>query len=447
MESPLLYRIILIIFGAAAGCTALFAGGRDIWILSIAGMLLGINCILILYRIRKKGEKIPIPPMSIILAVFFLYMGAVSFYRDTWTISYPFLIKLAVYTLAYVSAFLFFNKSPKISLFFITLTIIGALFTLYGLIRFLYDVYHEAVQSPALKGPYVNKNHFAGFMEMVIPCGAALLFFQFQKSQKALILYAVILMGAGLGFSMSRGGWISFLIGCIIYAILLFPLSRKKGAVASAGIAAGIVILCIAAFYFIGITPIIQKVESTVDDEYLGMEGRYHIWESSFQSIKENPWLGKGAGTYPYLFQKYRPRGIFKRVMFAHSDYIQILFETGIVGLLFIIIMLGERIYPYILSGYKFHSDKILSRRFNDVFTPKHCWTRFAAALSITAAVTAVAVHSFVDFSLHLSTNGILFAVLLGIGMRIGYDLPQDNDEKKAAGQTKDPDKAEEENK
>ena len=428
MKPSSLYRIILLLFGAAVGFTVIFAGGRDFWTLAAAGMILSVNCILILYRMRTKGEDIPAPPMTVMLILFLAYICGVSLYRGVWSVSSPFFIKFAVYCLAYISAFWFFNKSPKITGIFIICACAGSFVTLFGLFRYLYDVYTEGILNAALSAFFVNKNHFAGYMEMIIPCTAALLFFPLQKSQKALVLYSVILMCAGLAFSMSRGGWISFLIGFIVFGFLLFPVSRKKGALTSAGIVAGAVLLCIAVFYFIGTEPIIRKVESTIDDRYLGMEGRYRIWESSFRSIRENPWLGKGAGTFPYLYQKYRPKSVCRRVAFAHNDYIHILFETGIVGLLFIIIILGERVYPYVLSAYKYYSDRIVSENYDDIHTSSHCRVRFASAVAVAVALTSIVIHSFVDFNLHLSANGILLSMLVGIGMRIGYDIPAEKD-------------------
>lgn len=442
MTFPRLRKAVpVLLFAAAVACTACAAGGRDMWTVCAAGILLSIVSVLTGHRMLKRKTKVPVPPMAVLLAVFFIYMGAVSLYRDAWAVSFPFLVKLTVYALAYISAFWFFNRSHRIAAFFILLTAAGSLFTLYGLIRYLYDVYNEGVTRAALTGPYVNKNHFAFLMEMTIPCAAALLLFPFEKSRKGMIVYSVIIMSAGLVFSMSRGGWISFLIGCIVCGILLFPLSRKKGALVSGSIAVSIILLCLTVFYSIGITPVIKRVESTIDDRYMGMEGRYRIWESSFHSIKETPWLGKGAGTFPYSYQTYRTKGIYRRVTFAHNDYIQILFETGIIGLIFIIIILGERVYPYVLSGCKYYSDRILSEHYDEIQTPGHCSVRFAASAAVAFAVTAAAVHSCVDFSLHLGANGILLAILTGIGMRIGYDVPENDDtDKNPDSHPRDPD-------
>jgi O-antigen ligase len=254
-----------------------------------------------------------------------------------------------------------------------------------------------------------------------------------------LVLYSLIIMAAGLGFSMSRGGWVSGSLGLILYILLLIPFIKEKGRLVSAGIIAGIIILAVATFYFIGLTPIAEKVESTVDQEYLGMRGRFLIWESSFNAVKETPWFGKGPGTFEYHFQEFRPKGIFKRVHFAHSDYIQILFEAGIVGLLFMIILLVERVYPFLFSAYKFYSVKISSSGFDETYTETHCYARLGTIISILVSVTAIIIHSFVDFNLHLTANGLIFCILLGIGMRIAKDLPAEPDKEKRDQESKQP--------
>jgi len=424
-----MHRILVILFSTSVLGTACFAGGRDTWTVCAAGLVLCAALFLVVHRAAVRGERLPVPPMAWLIPGMLLYAAGVAVYRGTWAVSYPALLKAAVYALAYLGAFWFFDKSPKVLAFLGVLTAGAVIFTLYGLGVFLHQVYTEGIRAAAVSGPFVNKNHFAGFLEMSIPAAAAILFFPLSRSQKASALYALAVLVTGLGFSMSRGGWTSFALSLILYLALLIPYIKKKRAGIAAGTAVLIVLLTIGTFSAVGLSPLAEKVESTIHDEYLGMQGRYRIWESSFHSIKETPWLGKGPGTFPYLFQRYRERGTFRRVAFAHNDYIQLVFEVGLLGLMFILVMLGERIYPHLVSAYRFHLEKTLSNNpAEEEFPPSRSRPRLGVILGVIAAVTAIAVHSFVDFNLHLAANGILFSLLVGMGMRTAHEIPRNRE-------------------
>ena len=45
--------------------------------------------------------------------------------------------------------------------------------------------------------------------------------------------------------------------------------------------------------------------------------------------------------------------------------------------------------------------------------------------MGAAAALTAMVIHSLVDFSLHLSANGIVCALIMGTAMRAVKDIPE----------------------
>ena len=74
---------------------------------------------------------------------------------------------------------------------------------------------------------------------------------------------------------------------------------------------------------------------------------RLHVWVKSIQLTNEHPIMGYGIGTFKHLFH---PLSGMKTVAFrtAHNFFVQILFETGYSGLLFILSMLSYLFYKLI---------------------------------------------------------------------------------------------------
>ncbi len=104
-------------------------------------------------------------------------------------------------------------------------------------------------------------------------------------------------------------------------------------------------------------------------------EGRFDLWHVALDAYRENRLHGSGAGTYALRWQRERPNG--GQVVNAHSLYLEVLGELGIVGLVLLVIAIG-----LILGAFAFRArgpDRAL----------------FAALL---AAGLAWAVHAGVDW-------------------------------------------------
>jgi O-antigen ligase len=65
-----------------------------------------------------------------------------------------------------------------------------------------------------------------------------------------------------------------------------------------------------------------------------GNNGRIPQWEAAVEAFEEKPWAGNGAGTYELSWAKTRPYGF--TVIDAHSIYVEVLGELGIIGFLLI---------------------------------------------------------------------------------------------------------------
>ena len=86
-------------------------------------------------------------------------------------------------------------------------------------------------------GPYVNRNHFAGLMELLIPPGLAIQILGAERRDQLplMTLFTLLPIGA-LFLSASRGGIISFVAEVGFLAILIVARRREKKVLVAAAL-------------------------------------------------------------------------------------------------------------------------------------------------------------------------------------------------------------------
>ncbi len=136
--------------------------------------------------------------------------------------------------LIYFSASLVFIDSPKrLKLLVRTITIFGFFLAIFGLTQSFTTskVYwiRELPQSQPF-GPFINRHHFAGYMELAIALPLGLLFSgSLEKEKRFIYLFAVGLMSVALLMTNSRGGLISLLAEIVfLVAVAGFRRGDKK---------------------------------------------------------------------------------------------------------------------------------------------------------------------------------------------------------------------------
>ena len=241
-------------------------------------------------------------------------------------------------------------------------------------------------------GPYANRNHFAGFAEMVIPVALVPLLMGRVRRERWLIvtLFALLPIGA-LFLAASRGGIISF--GAeLVMIVLMLALRRTK---AKHMVAGSLVLL--SAFVFVswlGVRHMLDRFASTQTlDVTAGKRGSMR--SDTWAIFRDHPAFGTGLGTLQIVFPAYETQYDGKLVNHSHNDYVEALAETGLVG--------GVLCAGF-LSALFFISFKQLLQSDKP----------FPAALHLSglAACTAILVHSLVDFNLHIPGNALLFFVM-----------------------------------
>jgi O-antigen ligase len=241
-------------------------------------------------------------------------------------------------------------------------------------------------------GPYVNRNHFAGFAELVIPVSLVPLVLGKVRRERWFIvgLFAVVPLGA-LFFSASRGGIVSFAVELGVIAIWLVSRRIAGRQLLSA---AAILLLAFLMVSWLGVREALERFSSMQSLEVTRGK-RTSMAADTWHIFLDHPLLGTGLGTLQDVFPPYETLYDGKVVNHSHNDYLEALAETGLAGGVFCVWFLG---------GLFFESLRRLSRDAG----------AFASTVQLSGLVacTGFLTHSLVDFNLHIPGNALLFFLL-----------------------------------
>lgn len=295
---------------------------------------------------------------------------------------------------------------------FFALCGIGLIEALYGLIQALVPsmgvlwVDYVPEYMGNARGTFINRNHFAGFVEMIWPLmlGYALAitdmkyptknaFASDSLNRQALMALGIVIMLLALLLSQSRAGIAGGLVGLATFWYMARPRVRNI-ALTTRLTLGGIVVFLIVYCAVIGVGPVFERFLS-IDDS----NSRIEIWKDSLVIFKDHP-FGIGLRNYENVFQVYnRTISSDKIVIHAHNDYLQLLVETGWIGFLTLV------------GGFLFFIAKS-ARSIKRLDLPRDP-LRFYLAVGAFSGLVSIAFHSFFDFNLQIPANCLYFVVLM----------------------------------
>jgi len=254
-------------------------------------------------------------------------------------------------------------------------------------------------------GPFVDRNHFAGFIELTVPLSLALIVGRARERQRLLLLGLLIVVPtAALVVSGSRGGIISFLFEVVL--LLFLQRAPRPGRNRLLGAAA--VGLVAAAFVaWLGWSETLERFAELTAGNF-SHDRRISMYRDTWKVFEHSPWIGTGLGTLVVAYPQYESYYDGRIVDHAHNDYLELLAETGVAGglcgLAFVLVLVRRGLRNLAHAG----AGSIGAVR--------------AGAL---AGCAGILVHSFVDFNLHIPSNALLFlllAVLATMPVKCGED-------------------------
>ncbi|HEY6386559.1 MAG TPA: O-antigen ligase family protein [Candidatus Acidoferrum sp.] len=244
-------------------------------------------------------------------------------------------------------------------------------------------------------GPYVNRNHFAGFTELVIPISLVpLVLGKVRRERWFLVsLFAVVPIGA-LFLSASRGGLVSFAVEVGVL-ILWLILRRTAGKHLLSG--GAVLLLAFLMVSWLGVQQLVERFSSLQSLEVTSGK-RASMRADTWRIFLDHPWTGTGLGTLQLVFPAYETLYDGKVVNHTHNDYLEGLAETGIAGGLCCLWFLGVLF---------FDSLRRLSQS-NGAFASTLQLSAFVACLGFLT-------HGLADFNLHIPANALLFFLLANL--------------------------------
>lgn len=229
-----------------------------------------------------------------------------------------------------------------------------------------------------ITGPFNHYNGLGVYLVVVLSLVLSLLLSnKIQYKYKFILFILEILLAMCLMLTFSRGSWLGFV--CILFLMLM--LSCKLKQLAPIFIIFGILIFFLPA----------MKERAAFTFSPIGDADRFIVWQSAIRMIKENPFLGKGIGTFMDYFHAYAPN---KTIQYAHNCYLQIWAETGIFSLLSFLVFTGAILYQAI-KIFRKNSDYLL--------------------LGLICAVFGFMIQSFFDTHLYSLPLATLFWYILGL--------------------------------
>lgn len=342
--------------------------------------------------------------------------------------------------------------------FGLTVLILAGSLGLFAILQFaageqkIYGVFD--IGGSSFFGPYVNPNHFAGLMEMLVP--VAVLYIAERRGTPSLVALAWLAVTAAIAvasllLSGSRGGLLA-LAAEIVIAVALGMRGRSNVLRRSLGTAVAATVLA-ATLLFAWVDPgwvskrlaLVADVGGPAWTELADF--RKSMAVDSLRMWRDHPLLGVGLGNFETAYPRYQSFPSEMWMDYAHDDYVEALAETGLVGgililsalALFLRLAFPVREPQFVVRGLEIEvrDSELALDDARAARTPPALsavegntesrtpmpgsWIKLGAALGCCGML----VHSFLDFNLHIPANAAWFAVLAGIASlpRQGGDI------------------------
>jgi O-antigen ligase len=326
-------------------------------------------------------------------------------------------------TLAYASCFfltLVLVRSRR-RVLLLARALVGAAIVLsvYAVLMHLSGVQQELfgtriVHGAQASGTYVNRNHFAGYLEMMLAIGIGLLladlsdrradswkrflrdFLEWLLSPKMVLRLSLCVLVIALTTTHSRMGNTAFFASLLVAGLIGIALSRRATRNTVVLLASLVVIDLLIVGSWFGMERVVERLEQTTTQE---VRQREEPAAHTLALIGNYPVFGAGPGSFYVLFAGYRPETVTDYYDYAHNDYAQFASESGLLGLgilgLFVILSLAAA-----LRAQWQRRDPLMR----------------GMSFACIMGVTAILIHSSVDFNLQIPANAVYFVVLLALG-------------------------------
>lgn len=264
-------------------------------------------------------------------------------------------------------------------------------------------LFRELSQGPTAYGPFVNKNHYAGYMELLAPLPLALVAFGgVRREQRGLFLFMALVMMVSVALSLSRTGAVILGLEVLLLGWLLWGFRRPRSWMAAMAL---VPVLVVGAALWVGGRTLMERLSSLLrfpTDTSLTV--RLQVARDTLHMAREHPVWGTGLATFGAVYPRYKT---FEDSLFwdhAHNDLLQLGAETGIVGTAFALLFLAglRTLWKGVRTGGNSH---------------------FQRAVLAGAFVGSVGLlmHALLDFHFRIPATALTFLILYALGLAVAH--------------------------
>ena len=249
-------------------------------------------------------------------------------------------------------------------------------------------------------GTYINPNHLAGFLGMLLPLTLAYAIAgRLKLPVKLLLGYAALVLAAGLAVTLSRGGWLAGGGALLVFFGGLLWRGKFRWPALLTALA-----LLAAVGFFAKNSPYIQMRWQKTFGQNVQIKGaenlRFELWRPAIRIWRDNFWWGAGPAHFDARFPALRPQNVQQRPDHVHNDYLELLADWGVAGAA----LVAGALALFVLG---------VARTWRAVRGGDS--KKFARVFGATCGLIALLLHSVVDFNLHIPANALLAVALLAL--------------------------------
>lgn len=413
-----------IIAGAILLIQCLIGGTRLVYSLPAYG-LLAVGALIACFRAPRPDARPRLDCLAVSI-VFFGYILARAALSPVgylwWTDFYMVLGCLVVY---FLTAYYLTDARSRVIVLW-ALFVLAVVEVFFGLRQFSvgdnwmpFGFLKGGAPTRRASGTLISSIHLAGYLEAV---GVFALSFALWSTWKTwlriLVGYIAVLCYVGVAVTGSRGGYLSVAGSFIAFAILSLYTVRKlrphRFPLAIIGTVALAVLSIGGGLAVMSKSPMLQHRVNLMWQQFdpnASKDVRIYNWQAALDQFKAGPVWGTGAGSHLYYGRLYRRPVIQADPIHAHSDYLELLAEYGIVGAVGMAIFLFFHIHSG-LRGFGWSIGTEL--REISIYEPARS-DALALHIGALSAIASYLVHSVMDFNLHIPGNALLFAFIFGV--------------------------------
>lgn len=346
--------------------------------------------------------------------------------------TFLFWLKSVAYVLLFALTLLLVNNKHRLAMLGYALVFSAVFQAFYGSMMTLsgleYGFFAKKVAYVGFAtGTFVNRNHLAGYLEMVSAIGIGLLMattttkhrvsswrqrllnlIHLLLSQKLLLRLMLAMMVIALVLTRSRMGNTGFFSSMLVTGLITLAVFRSqaksvKEVFQRSDTRSAVILitsLIVIDLFIVGAWFGVDKLADRLAQTSLQHDtDRVEVSINTLDLLKDYPLVGAGGGSFHVVYSRYRGDGIGQYYDHAHQDYLEIMADVGAIGISLLGLVVLLSFWAALKALYR-RRDRLMR----------------GMAFASMMGIIALLIHSTVDFNLQIPANAATFMVVLALG-------------------------------